>query len=128
MLVTGISLLEGTSLLPDLIARVRLTLCLEPQYPEILVFQKEGEVENVHEPTNQVATLWARLFAPPSCSALVHILFYQIFQAQVSAQPRSRYEVSFPQIAGSGTLLMLPFLLFVTVRLCLCPWKGHSRV
>jgi hypothetical protein len=45
VLVTGTSHSEGRSILLDLIAwaRVRLALGLEPQYPGIVVFQKEGE-------------------------------------------------------------------------------------
>lgn len=50
MLVAGPSHSEGSSsILLDLLvwARVRLVLGLEPQHPEILMFQEEGEGHTV---------------------------------------------------------------------------------
>lgn len=58
LVVTGVSLSEGSNILLDLgvWAKVRQDLSLELQYPETLLFQKEGKAHTVLVPKY---LLWA---------------------------------------------------------------------
>lgn len=58
MLVTGMSLSEGSNILQDLAvwSKVRQDLGLEPQHSETLLFQKEGKAHTVLVPKYP---LWA---------------------------------------------------------------------